>query len=92
MAKKNRNSRKDGKPKRSKKPRPAYRATYQSIVHAGTKSIEELAREQGVELRPWTEEDRQEMIKLGKALFRSHKEREEFFAGIDERRRQSRGK
>jgi hypothetical protein len=92
MAKEKRNSKKNGKSKRSKKLRPAYRATYQSIVHAGSKNIEELAHEQGVELRPWTDEDRQEMIKLGKELFRSHKEREEFFAGIDERRRQSRGK
>ncbi|HXG12757.1 MAG TPA: hypothetical protein VNK04_23565 [Gemmataceae bacterium] len=89
---KNRNAKANGKPKRTKKPRPTYRATYQSIVHAGTKSIEELAREQGVELRPWTEEDFKRMIELGKKLFRSHKEREEFFAGIAERRRQNRGK
>lgn len=82
---KNRNSKRNGTPKRKKKP-PALPKRY-----GGHKSIEELAREQGKELRPWTDEDRQEMIKLGKELFRSDKEREEFFAGIAERRRQSRG-
>ncbi len=58
---------------------------------SGHKTIQRIAKEQGIELRPWTDEDFERMRKLGRELFRSHKEREEFFAGIEERRRRSRG-
>ena len=89
MAKKNRNSKENGKPKRVKKGRTRLRSPIGTITR---ERLEEIARSQGKELRPATDEDFKWMIELGKQLFRSHKEREEFFAGIDERRRQSRGK
>lgn len=89
MAKKNRNSKDNGKPKRSKNPRPRSGTVRRRFP---PKSLEEIAKEQGKELRPWTDEGFQRMVELGKELFRSHKQREAFFAGIYERRRQSRGK
>jgi len=72
--------------------KPKRRAKKRKIPYSGrTKSIEEIAREQGKELRPWTREDWERMKKLGKGLFRSQKEFDEFLAGIYERRRKSCG-
>ena len=82
----------NGKAAHTAKPRRSRRTKRPKIPYYGrTKSIEELAREQGKVLRPWTREDWEEMKKIGKGLFRSRKELDEFIAGIYERRRQSRG-
>jgi hypothetical protein len=89
MAKKKRNAKANSKPKRTGKSRFPLLTERRTYTRA---QLEEIARAQGKELRPCTDEDFKLMIELGKQLFRSHKEREEFFAGIEERRRQSRGK
>ena len=82
----------NGKAAQTAKPRRSRRTKRPKIPYYGrTKSIEELAREQGKELRPLTDEDFKEMRKIGKELFRNRKELEDFIAGIYERRRQSRG-
>lgn len=88
MAKQTRASKDNGKLKR---PRKLSEPTSLKGSYGGHKRLEDLAREQGKELRPLSDEDFARMRRLGKQLFRSHKEREAFFAGIDERRRQSRG-
>lgn len=86
MAKAKRNSKANGKPKRTKKPRLGDK-----VRRLTRKDLEEIARAQGKELRPWTDEDFDRIAKLGKGLWKSDKEFEEFLAGIYERRRQSRG-
>ena len=90
MAKTNRNGKGRSERKQPARSKKALVVPEPGRVH-GHKSIEELAREQGKELRPWTDADFERMIELGKGLFRSRKELEEFVAGIYERRRQSRG-
>ncbi len=81
-----------GNPKASKpKKRKPVGLNGRKGAFSGHKTIEQIAKDQGIELRPWTDEDFERMRKLGRELFRSHKEREEFFAGIEERRRRSRG-
>lgn len=92
MPKTNRNTRANGKPKRTGRSRLGCGPVGHPLDRGILKSIEQIAREQGKELRPWSEEDSDRMVALGKSLFRSDKEREEFFAGIEERRRQDRGK
>lgn len=87
MAKKDPNAKKNGKPKRAKTLRPRRGAP---TLRFPVKSLEEIAREQGKELRPWTDEDFKRMAKLGRGLWKSDEEFEEFLAGIYERR-QSRG-
>ena len=92
MAKAKRSAKSNGKVAQTAKPKRLRRTNRPKIPYYGrTKSIEELAREQGKVLRPWTREDWEEMEKIGKGLFRSRKELDEFIAGIYERRRQSRG-
>lgn len=88
MAKQTRASKDNGTVKR---PRKLSEPTSLKGSYGGHKSLEELAHEQGKELRPLTDEDFARMRRLGKQLFRSHKEREAFFDGIAERRRQGRG-
>jgi hypothetical protein len=88
MAKKNGNSKGNGKRKRAKKTRSRIKAAGLRLPH---KSLEEIAREQGKELRPWTDEDFDRLAELGKGLWKSDEEFEQFLAGIYERRRQSRG-
>ena len=53
------------------------------------KTAEQIAAEQGI--GPVTDKDLDEMIGMGKGLWKTDEEFEEFLAGIYERRRQSRG-
>lgn len=82
-----RKSRDNGKPRRPAKRR---RFALTAEERRRLKSIEEIAKEQGKELRPWTDKDFEEMRKIGRGLFRSSEELHEFVKGIYERRRRGR--
>ncbi len=87
MPKGNRKTRDNGRPRR-----PAKRRRFAVTPQERRRLIERLVQEQGDKLRPWTDEDRREMIKLGKELFPTPGELEQFVKGIYERRRQGRGR
>lgn len=87
MVKKNRNGMTNGRRKPAKQPQAVPARVW---LAAGRKSIEELAKEQGKELRPWTDEDFKQLAETGKGLWKNDEELDEFLKGIYQRRRQER--